>query len=469
MKTNTKAADKRLDLSARLAGGQGALAAAQDAEALLRRSVLANLLWENIAYENGESLTENIQKLVPQVAPEAVARIAIEARIKQKLRHVPLFLAREMARHPTHRHLVGTLLPQIIHRADEISEFVALYWKDGKKPLAKQVKIGLASAFANFDAYQLAKYNRQNEVKLRDVLFLVHPRPPQGKEALYKQIADNTLPTPDTWEVALSTGASKKETWERLISERKLGALAFLRNLRNMESAGVSPTVIHNGFANVNAKWLLPLNFLSAAKATPQWVREIESLMLRGLSSGPKLPGHTVLVADVSGSMSWKISEKSDFTRLDACLAMMILGAEMCESVSIYATAGDDHTRVHATQRVVPHRGFALSGEITKCGRELGGGGIFTRQCLEYIRAQEREKPARVIVFSDSQDCDYPDKRVPTPFGERNYIVDVSANTRGINYKGVWTAEISGWSEHFLAFIAALEGQSLSASTQDDE
>ena len=34
MKTNTKAADKRLDLSAHLAGGQGALAAAQDAEAL---------------------------------------------------------------------------------------------------------------------------------------------------------------------------------------------------------------------------------------------------------------------------------------------------------------------------------------------------------------------------------------------------------------------------------------------------
>ena len=79
----------------------------------------------------------------------------------------------------------------------------------------------------------------------------------------------------------------------------------------------------------------------------------------------------------------------------------------------------------------------------------------------------EREKPARIIIFSDSQDCDYPDKRVPAPFGERNYIVDVSANTRGINYKGVWSAEISGWSEHFLSFIAALEGQSL--SSQDEE
>ena len=467
MKTNTKAIDKRVDPSARLAGGQGALAAVQNAEALLRRSVLANLLWENIAYEDGASVAENIQALIPQVAPEAVARIAIEARTQQKLRHVPLFIAREMARHATHRHLIGNLLPQIIRRADEIPEFVALYWKDGKKPLAKQVKLGLANAFANFDAYQFAKYNRQTEVKLRDVLFMVHPRPPQGKEELYKQIADDALPTPDAWEVALSAGANKKDTWERLIAERKLGALAFLRNLRNMESAGVKPSVIRQGFASANAQWLLPLNFLAAAKATPQWTREIEALMLRGLSSGPKLPGHTVLVADVSGSMTQNLSDKSDFTRADACAAMMILGAEMCESVSIYATAGDDRARTHATARLTPHRGFALAEELNKSKHALGGGGIFTRQCLEYIKILEREKPARIIIFSDSQDCDYPDKRVPAPFGERNYIVDVSANTRGINYKGVWSAEISGWSEHFLSFIAALEGQSL--SSQDEE
>ena len=64
----------------------------------------------------------------------------------------------------------------------------------------------------------------------------------------------------------------------------------------------------------------------------------------------------------------------------------------------------------------------------------------------------------RIIVFSDSQDCDWPDKRIPKPFGRHNYICDVSAHTKGINYKGVWTAEISGWSEHFLTFIASLEG-----------
>jgi 60 kDa SS-A/Ro ribonucleoprotein len=72
----------------------------------------------------------------------------------------------------------------------------------------------------------------------------------------------------------------------------------------------------------------------------------------------------------------------------------------------------------------------------------------------------------RIVVFSDSQDCDWPGKQTPAPFGNYNYIVDVSAHSRGINYDGLWTAEISGWSEHFLAYIAALEGLSLPEQEQ---
>lgn len=30
--------------------------------------------------------------------------------------------------------------------------------------------------------------------------------------------------------------------------------------------------------------------------------------------------------------------------------------------------------------------------------------------------------------------------------------------SKGINYKGLWTAEVSGFSEHFLTFIAGYEG-----------
>jgi 60 kDa SS-A/Ro ribonucleoprotein len=462
MKVNAKATDYRTD-TAQLAGGFGALAAKQSPEALLRRAVLANLLWENVAYEGGASVADAIRTLIPQIEPSAVAAIAVEARTEQKLRHVPLLIAREMARLDTHKSLVGALLPQIILRADEITEFVALYWRDGKQPLSKQVKIGLARAFDQFNAYNLAKYNRDTQVKLRDVLFLTHAKPGQGREEVYRQLATNTLPVPDTWEVALSSGADKKATWERLITEGKLRSLAFVRNLRNMEQVGVSSEVIAQGFAALNPEWLLPLNYLAAAKAAPRWQRELEDCMLRGLAQAPKLPGYSVLVIDVSGSMGEAISARSDFTRLDAGAAMAVLGAEMCERVAVYATAGSDYHRIHATERIASCRGFALSDALTQAATRLGGGGIFTRQCLEYIATQERETPDRVMIFSDSQDCDFPDRRIPRPFGKRNYIVDVSAHTRGINYEGVWTAEISGWSEHFLSYIAALEAADANA------
>ncbi len=81
-------------------------------------------------------------------------------------------------------------------------------------------------------------------VRLRDVLFLSHAKPNDAEQAeLWKRLIDGQLATPDTWEVALSAAggdaAGKRETWERLLAERKLGALALLRNLRNMYEARV--------------------------------------------------------------------------------------------------------------------------------------------------------------------------------------------------------------------------------------
>jgi hypothetical protein len=116
-----------------------------------------------------------------------------------------LLLVREMARHASHRALVAETLARVIQRADELAEFVVIYWKDGRQPLSAQVKKGLAAAFVKFDAYQLAKYDRRAPVRLRDVLFLCHARPVDvTQEVLWKQLAEGTLPSPDTWEVGLS-------------------------------------------------------------------------------------------------------------------------------------------------------------------------------------------------------------------------------------------------------------------------
>jgi 60 kDa SS-A/Ro ribonucleoprotein len=136
--------------------------------------------------------------------------------------------------------LLSKTMGRVLQRADEPAEFLALYWKDRKQPLSKQVKRGLAWSMRRFSEYDLARYNRDSEITPRDVLFMSHARPKdEAQAALWKKLAANELATPDTWEVQLSAGADKKETFERLIREKKLGYFALIRNLRNMEQAGV--------------------------------------------------------------------------------------------------------------------------------------------------------------------------------------------------------------------------------------
>lgn len=224
----------------------------------LQRTLMSCLLWEDQFYEDGVAIADRIKALVPLVAPSEVAQLAVRAREEMKLRHAPLLVAREMARLPSHRALVAETLARIIQRPDEMTELLAIYWADSlgpqqqrkRQPVSAQVKKGLAKAFGKFDAYQLAKYDREGPVRLRDVLFLVHARPKDAaQEAVWKQLVDGELPSPDTWEVALSAGADKRASFERLLDEKRLGALALLRNLRLMQQAGVPRATIADAIA----------------------------------------------------------------------------------------------------------------------------------------------------------------------------------------------------------------------------
>ena len=462
MKVNPQVKAKPKMAEERLAGGTGAKAAVQSNIALLRRAVLANLLWENVAYMDGESVVSEIKRLIPLCNPEDVAALTVEARKIQKLRHTPLFLANEMCKYDEMKPYVKEVLPQIITRADMLTDFLAIYWKNnGSKSIANCAKQGLAQAFHNFNEYKFAKYDRDNVIKLRDVMFLVHPKPLNKFETLlFQKVANRTLKTPETWETMLSAGKDKKESWTYLINKGKIGGLALLRNLRNMVKAGVDRKVIQKGLQSLSSSMLLPLDFLKAAKEAPEFKRDIEDAMLASYVHLPKLKGKTLFIVDVSGSMRSLISSKSIFSRLDVASAMAILAVNQCEDYELVCTAGSDYYRTHSSEHIqYPERGFGLLNQIKNCMSELGGGGIFTRQCLEWCRDHfEGQSFDRIIIFSDSQDCDYPERRTPKPFGTHNYICDVSSHTKGVAYRGIWTSEVSGWSEHFLTYIAALEG-----------
>ncbi len=414
---------------------EGAPAIPLSAEQLLRRSVASCLLWENEFYEDGQTIADRIAVLAADVAPETVAALAIEARERFGLRHAPLLLVCALVK--SGGPLVADTIERVVQRADELTELVALYWRHGKRPLTKHMKLGLARAFGKFDAYQLAKYDRDGPVRLRDVLFLIHAKPKdEAQGQLWKQVADRTLASPDTWEVALSSGADKRETFERLLAERKLGYLALLRNLRNMDQSGVDEALVKDAIlARRGAERVLPFRYVAAARAALRFEPWLDQALTETVLQGPVWTGRTIVLVDVSGSMDWQLSGKSDLKRIDAAaaLASVIPGdvrvftfsQEVVEVPARRGMAGVD--AVIASQ---PHSSTYLGKAVTHVNR------------LPHDR---------LIVVTDEQSHDV----VPDPVAARAYMVNVASARNGVGY-GRWT-HLDGFSEAVLRFIGEHE------------
>jgi 60 kDa SS-A/Ro ribonucleoprotein len=435
MKINTKRAS--------LATHEGAPARHRGVLAQLRRSVLSCLLWEAEFYEDGEEIGKRIADLTSQCLPEDVAALAVEAREHMHLRHVPLLLLRELARHPLIKdrpQLLSKTMGRVLQRADEPAEFLALYWKDKKQPLSKQVKRGLAWSMRRFSEYDLAKYNRDTEIKLRDVLFMSHARPKDDAQAaLWKKLAANELATPDTWEVQLSAGADKKETFERLIREKKLGYFALIRNLRNMEEVGVDVELVREAILarKGGAEKILPFRYIAAARHAKQFEPQLDSAMQAALAELPKLMGTTVVLVDNSGSMSARLSRKSDMTRSDAAAGVAIVARSVCESVRVFAFSDN-------CVEVPPRMGMALRDAIhtaTRMGSTQLGAAVVKVSNLPHDR---------LIVITDEQSAD----RVPEPKG-LGYMINVASTRNGVGY-GKWV-HIDGWSDAVVRFITERE------------
>ena len=404
----------------------------------LRRSVLSCLLWESEFYEDGKTIGDRIAELAAKVTPEQLAELAIEARTVQSLRHVPLLLAVELAKRGGP--LVSATIPQVILRADEVAEFLTLYWRNGKTPIAKQVKKGLAAALTKFDAYQLAKYDREKTIRLRDVLFMVHAKPnDEAAAAVWKPLVAGTLPSPDTWEVALSGGADKRETFERLIRENNMGYLALLRNLRGMLEAGVDSGLIRDAIlARKGAQRVLPFRYVAAARAAPQLEPAIDQALSEAIAGMPVLSGKTAILVDVSGSMSDKLSARSDLTRMDAAAALASL---IHGDVRVF-------TFSDRVVEVPPRRGMAGVDAILKSQPHSS---TALAEAVDGVNKQVAHD--RIIVITDEQATSF--QRVPDPVAAKAYMINVASNKNGVGY-GKWT-HIDGFSEGVLRWIAEVE------------
>ena len=108
-----------------LAGRKTKAAGRYTPEQALRRVTMANLLWESTYYQSADEIMRQIEDLIPQVSSEVIAKLALETRFEQRLRHTPLYLA--LMLHKYHGGAgVADLLAKICTRPDMTIDTLAM-------------------------------------------------------------------------------------------------------------------------------------------------------------------------------------------------------------------------------------------------------------------------------------------------------------------------------------------------------
>lgn len=148
----------------------------------------------------------------------------------------------------------------IVFRLDDMFEIAAAYKAlNPGKPLSNAIKKGFKLALEMADEYELAKYQgKTRDISLVDIVNLVHPKPANEKmEAVFQKLMKgelkqfNTVEDKNTKagqvvadkvkageitedEAEKELAALKEDNYLELITNRTIGYLALLRNLRNL-------------------------------------------------------------------------------------------------------------------------------------------------------------------------------------------------------------------------------------------
>lgn len=400
----------------------------------LATRALTSFMSEDKFYESAEKSDSEIIRLFEQVLkedPEFAKGLLLSLRQDFHLRSVSHVLGAELARQRATD--AADIIAELCERPDDMLEILAYYQKKyGNDKLPNSIKKGLAKAFAKFNEYQLAKYNKKDKVWLRDILRIAHPKPANPEQAeLWGRVTTDTLKTPETWEVKISTEGSTKETWSEMIDSDKMGYMAILRNLRNFLKNDVPMAQVIK-VANklkdpneVKKSKQLPFRFFSAYKALRaelglgkpnkydqinEGVHEeninickaevlfdaLEEAAKISVQNLPKLDGKTVIACDVSGSMEESISEKSSVERFDIGLILGSLANGFSDDAKV-GIFGDTWKEIEVDK----NRPLASALEMHRREGEVG----YSTNGYQVIKAllESRQKVDRVLFFTDCQ------------------------------------------------------------------
>ncbi|MES2108487.1 MAG: TROVE domain-containing protein [Bacteroidota bacterium] len=455
-------------------------------------------------YEKDETRLNRLRTLIAKCNPVFVGKLAVYARTKMYMRSVPLVLATELAKLHSGDNLVARVTAGVVNRADEITELLACYEQMNKRTgtkklnrLSKQLQKGLTTAFNRFDEYQFAKYNRDGAIKLRDALFLVHPKAKDElQQLLFNKIVNGDLQTPYTWETELSAlgqlnfdsaeakAVAFRAKWEELIDSNKLGYMALLRNLRNIQEAGVSYAhlvkvceTLADADKVANAKQF-PFRYLAAYRELTKltdmlfgnkgYTGELLDALEKAVqASATNIKGfdyntRVLLACDVSGSMQQPVSAKSKVLLYDVGLMLAMLLQSRCKNVEV-GMFGDTWKTI-----TVPRNN--ILGNVQEFYRREGEVGYSTNGYLVIQDLLYRNTAVdKVMLFTDCQlwNSNGNDAHIQKLWAQYKAKVAPKAKLYLFDLKGYGQAPlqllrnnvylIAGWSDKVFDVLAALE------------
>jgi hypothetical protein len=335
--------------------------------------------------------------------PQATLQVAVNLRNDQYIRTTPQVILVRAANHDSVRGtgLVREYAPEIIKRADEPSVCLAYQLDEyGRKSIPNSLKKALRDKLATFNEYQLGKYRMDGRlVKTVDVVNLVHPiRTP----AIDKLVKGDLTVSGKTWEAIRSAGGS----WEEALEV--MGHMALLRNLRNLEQAGVdSDLYVDKLVEGVEKGKQLPFRYYSAYKACrdadcgPVVLDAVEYCLNNSMKNVPSFKGKVISLCDNSGS-AWGTCTSSMGTMHIAEIANLtgVITAKAATGAGYVGVFGDNLDIIPITKSSSI---FDAADKCSRSGRGIGGGTengiwIFWRDAIK-----KRTKYDHVFVYSDMQ------------------------------------------------------------------
>lgn len=320
-----------------LAGGK----AYKESNEMQLASLLLTSFGDDKYYQKENETYKKLEELIAKCDKEFVAKAIIYARKEFGMRTITHIASSMLAKHIGGAEWGKNFYNNVINRVDDMTEIIACHLSRGQK-ITNAMKKGFANAFERFDEYQLAKYKGEGKtVKLVDIVNLVHPTQSKKNNGAIEKLVNGELKSFDTWESELSAVGndieSKKNVWNRLLDENKIGYFALLRNLRNIIKLNdeVLKEKALKALLNENAikkSLVLPFRFSVAYDE----MKEVDSDALKAVSRAceiscnnvPKFNGKTLIALDVSGSM--EVKRVSDTASL---FASVLLKSNDCDLI----------------------------------------------------------------------------------------------------------------------------------------